>query len=142
MMVQALETFRIQLPGDHAPRVTIDNLIVARESWRVPAGELGFAQAATAPERFAAIRSWAGRHGLPRFVFVKTPVERKPFYLDLASPVLVEIFAKAVRRALKEIPDGTFQLAEMVPGLDELWLPDARGNRYTCELRTVVVDQR
>jgi hypothetical protein len=142
MMVQALETFRIQLPGNHAPRVTIDHLIVARESWRFPAGDLAFAQASTAAERFAAIRRWAGGNGLPRFVFVKTPVERKPFYVDLESPVLVEIFAKSIRRAVKEIPDGTVQLSEMVPGLDELWLPDARGNRYTCELRTVVVDQR
>jgi hypothetical protein len=140
MMVQALETFRIQLPGNHTPRVTIDRLIVARESWRFPAGELEFAQASTAAERFAAIRRWAGQNELPRFLFVKTPGERKPFYLDLDSPVLVEIFAKAVRRGVKEVPDGTVQLSEMVPGHGELWLPDAQGNRYTCELRTVVVD--
>ena len=39
----------------------------------VPVDELEFAQAFTAEERFAAARRWAGRRGLPRFLFAKTP---------------------------------------------------------------------
>jgi hypothetical protein len=28
----------------------------------------------------------------------------------------------------------------MLPSLDDIWLTDAEGHRYTCELRIVVVD--
>jgi hypothetical protein len=28
----------------------------------------------------------------------------------------------------------------MFPGYDRLWLPDAQGNLYTCELRMVALD--
>lgn len=140
MTVQTLQTFRVLPAGTYTPRVTIDKLVVARESWVLPAGTLEFAQEATGAARFAAARRWAGRRALPRFLFVKTPLEKKPFYLDLESPVLVDIFAKAVRRAAKSDPEATIGLSEMLPALDHTWLPDAEGNRYTCELRMVALD--
>ena len=70
----------------------------------------------------------------------QTRVERRPFYLDLESPVLVEILAKAIRRAAEEIPGASISVSEMLPDHDQLWLPDAQGNHYTCELRLVVLD--
>ena len=71
------------------PRVTVDRLVLARESWTFPAAALGFARdVRTAAERFAAARRWAAGHGMPRFLFAKTPSEIKPFYVDLESPVL------------------------------------------------------
>jgi lantibiotic biosynthesis dehydratase-like protein len=140
LMMQAIETFRVLPAGTYTPRIAIDRVVVARESWAFPAGELEFAQAPTAAERFAAARRWAGGHELPRFFFAKTPVERKPFYVDLESPVLVEILAKAVRRVAAISPEGPVSVSEMLPGHDQLWLPDAEGNRYTCELRMVALD--
>ena len=41
-------------------------------------------------------------HGIPRFVFVKAPVEIKPLYLDLDSPIYMEILAKLIRRMSRE----------------------------------------
>lgn len=141
MMVQTLEVFRVApAEGSHTPRVTIDRLVIARESWSFPAPALEFAQAATAAERFAATRRWAAVHGLPRFVFAKTPPELKPFYLDFESPALVEIFTKAVRKSAGSEEEWTVSLSEMLPAHDQLWLPDAEGNRYSCELRTVALD--
>jgi Lantibiotic dehydratase, N terminus len=140
LTMQVLAAFRVLPSGAYTPRITIDRLVVARESWAFAANELDFAQAATPAERFTAVRRWADRLGLPRFLFAKTPIERKPFYVDLASPVLVEILAKAVRRAGEGNPEASVRLSEMLPEHDRLWLPDAQGNRYTCELRTVVVD--
>jgi hypothetical protein len=140
LMAATLETFRVLPAGAHTPRVTVDRLVIARESWNLPAGGLDFAGEPTAAARFAAARRWAARRELPRFLFVKTPLERKPFYLDLASPVLVEIFAKAVRRAAKAAPDAAIVLSEMLPEHGRHWLPDAQGNRYTCELRMVALD--
>lgn len=140
MTMQVLDTYRILPGGSYTPRVTIDRLVIARESWSFKAAEIEFVQAATAEERFAGARRWAARHGMPRFVFSKTPYEPKPFYLDFESPVLVEIFAKAVRRSVTNEQDTTVSVSEMLPAHDQIWLPDAQGNRYTCELRLVAVD--
>lgn len=142
MMIQTLEVFRVApIPGEHTPRITIDRLVIARETWNFPARDLAFAQAATAPERFAATRRWAAENGLPRFIFTKTPPELKPFYVDFESPALVENFAKAVRKSAADAEERTVLVSEMIPAHDQLWLPDAQGNRYSCELRTVAVDR-
>ena len=87
-----------------------------------------------------AIRQWAAGHNLPRFLFAKTQLEQKPFYLDLDSPVLVEILAKSIRRAAEATPGATVGFSEMLPDHEQLWLPDAQDNRYTCELRVVTLD--
>ncbi|HBL31121.1 MAG TPA: hypothetical protein DD490_30205 [Acidobacteria bacterium] len=141
MLMQVLPTFRVLPSGTYTPRVTIDKLVVARESWSVPVSELDFLGATTPAERFAGARRWAGRRELPRFLFVKVPREEKPFYLDLESPLLVEGFTKAIRNIPAEVEAAEIHLSEMLPDHGQTWLPDAAGNRYTCELRTVVVDR-
>jgi hypothetical protein len=138
--MQVLATFRILPGGDYTPRVTIDHLVVARESWKFPASVLEFVQAPTAAERFAGARRWAARREIPRFVFAKTPTETKPFYVDFESPVLIEILAKAIRAAAAVNPESNISISEMLPHHEQIWLPDAQGNRYTCELRTVAID--
>lgn len=140
VMIQVLAAFRVLPSGSYTPRVTIDRLVVARESWIIPVSELAFVQESTPAARFAAARRWAARRDLPRFLFVKTPGEGKPFYVDLESPVLVEGLAKAIRRTEVVMEEARVLFSEMLPGHDQLWLPDARGNRYTCELRMVAVD--
>jgi hypothetical protein len=140
MNVQTLQSFRVLPAGTYTPRVTIDKLVVTRESWALPARTLDFAQEPTGAERFAAVRRWAGRRAMPRFLYAKTPLEKKPFYIDLESPILVENFAKAIRRAAKSDPEAPINVSEMLPELDRTWLPDAAGNRYTCELRMVALD--
>jgi Lantibiotic dehydratase, N terminus len=131
-------------PAEHRPRLTFDDLVVARQSWSVPAAELRFAALATEPRRFIAARQWARNLGIPRFAFVKSPAETKPVYVDFASPVYVEVLAAAVRRALRETRPGSgwLTITEMLPTPDQAWLPDAAGNRYTAECRMTIVDDR
>jgi hypothetical protein len=133
----------------HTPRVTIGRLVVARESWRFAPSELEFAEMTDESERFAAARRWARAYNMPRFVFAKTPVEVKPFFVDFESPVYVDIFSKMVRRTLnvKELDpmltmpqDPVITVSEMLPGLEQMWLFDAEGQRYASEFRLVVVD--
>lgn len=138
---QIVGSFRLFSPQAHLPRVTVDRLILARESWSLQTTGLEFAQAVTEAERFSKARRWAHGLGLPRFLFVKTPYERKPFYLDLKSPLSIEIFAREVRRAHeKGQGEASVRLSEMVPGPEDTWLPDREGNLYTSELRMVAVD--
>lgn len=123
-------------PAAHKPRVTIDGVIVWRESWSFTPEQMAFAHLDAPLERFKGARALARSLDLPRFVFAKVSAEKKPFYLDLESPVYVEIFAQLVRRST------TFSVSEMIPGPDQCWLPDAENKTYTSEIRIVAVDPK
>ena len=66
--------------------------------------------------------------------------ERKPTYVDLSSPLFVELFARFVRVAQREHPSALVTISEMLPAPDGAWLPDAAGEPHTCELRFVAVE--
>ncbi|HEY6248577.1 MAG TPA: lantibiotic dehydratase [Candidatus Angelobacter sp.] len=137
----AIEMVKIVRPRPHMPRITIDNLVVARESWSFPVSELDFVHPETEHERFLAVRRWMHRNNLPRLVFVRVRVEVKPFYLDFDSPVYVEIFIKMMRRMLSiDSANGRVTLTEMLPTPEQVWLPDADGRVYTSEFRIVAWD--
>ncbi len=132
--------FKILRPAPHTPRISIDRLIISRETWRIPAGELDFAYEKSEANRFLAFRRWAQDHGIPRFAFVKTSIERKPFYVDFDSPIFVNILAKHIRRAKEQgSKDALFSISEMLPNPSQIWLPDVDGRCYTNEFRIVSV---
>jgi hypothetical protein len=128
----------------HSPRVTIDRLVSARETWRFAAAELAFAAEPDEARRFAGARAWWRAAGLPRHVFAKSALEEKPFYVDFESPVYVRVLAKAVRRLLRSSSTEPLPLTlvEMLPAFEDAWLVDASGARYTSEIRLVAVDAR
>lgn len=133
--------FKMLTPRKHTPRVTIDRLIVTREAWRFSAAELEFAHQKEEADRFAALQRWAIEHGIPRFVFVKAPLEPKPFYVDLESPILINFFSKTVRQTFSgEFKDELITVTEMIPTPDQLWVTDAVGQLYTAELRMVGIE--
>jgi hypothetical protein len=133
--------FKILRPQAHLPRVTVGNLVVCRESWSFPSSEMEFAFFNDESERFVSARSWASLHNLPRFVFVKVPVEIKPFYLDFYSPIYVDIFTKMIRRTAESgLPDQQISMTEMLPRADQTWLPGPDGRGYTSELRIIALD--
>jgi hypothetical protein len=125
----------------HTPRVVIDRLVVLRESWSYRAEEIGFVHKGDEADRFLEARRWAQEQQLPRHVFVKTQVELKPLYFDLESPIFVEVLAKLVRSVLASRAPAPIVVSEMLPGPDQLWLPDITDRRYCCELRIVAVDR-
>lgn len=131
-----LTEFNVSILPDavHTPRVTIDQFVLGRESWRFPVAELPFLARETPLARFTGMRAWAREHGLPRFLFFKPSAEAKPCYLDLESPLYVEGFVKLVRSSQH------VTLSEMLPDPDQCWLVDAAGHRYSSELRLVAVD--
>ncbi|HYP25639.1 MAG TPA: lantibiotic dehydratase, partial [Blastocatellia bacterium] len=51
--------FKILGPGRHRPRVTIDRLVVSRESWSLPPDEMAFAYEKDEAYRFLEARRWA-----------------------------------------------------------------------------------
>jgi hypothetical protein len=141
MLRHVIDRFAFLGDEPHTPRVNFDRLVVARETWRVPAGELAFVRELDEARRFAAARAWHSRRGLPRHTFVKLPSEQKPIYVDFESPLCVNMLANAVRR-LTQTDGGAerlVQLSEMLPGFEHLWLRDAEGRGYTAELRLTAV---
>jgi hypothetical protein len=139
---QSVNSYRLLPSRRHTPRIAIDRMIVQREMWRTPLREVPLIGAKTEEERFLAAQRYRQRYGMPRFVFVRSIYETKPFFVDFASPVAIEILARICRRALEkggeEVQIG---VSEMLPEPDQCWLPGAQGERYTSELRFVAVDR-
>jgi len=135
--------FDLVPPGAYVPRVTIDDLVVNRETWRLAATEPGFAGTADESIRYPAARAWAVSHGLPRHVFCRFTGEGKPIYADLTSLASIDLISRSLGRARREGgADATVTVVEMLPAPDQLWLTCAQGQRYTSELRLVAADQQ
>ena len=136
------QLFRILPPAAHSPRITIDSLVVSRETWTFTPADLSFADTPDEALRFQQVRAWAGGHGLPRHVFLRCAGERKPVYADLASLASVDLVSRSVRRARRQGGEGAVvTVVEMLPAPDQLWLTGA-GGRYAAELRVVAVDRQ
>jgi hypothetical protein len=131
--------FRPLAAGPHQPRVTIDQLVLSREAWMFQIDEAPWAFVKDEAERYALARRWRTEHQLPERIFVKVPVEDTPMAADFRSLVLVNLLAKNVRRS-KDAGFASFGVTETLPEMDGLWLADAAGERYTCELRMVASD--
>lgn len=134
LRVRAAVYFKMLADAPHLPRIMLDDLCIQRESWQEQAPALSFAGAPTPLERFVAVQAWRRRLALPQHVFVRVPKEIKPVYIDLESPALVELLCHHCRGAQQA------GISEMLPTPDQLWLHDARGQRYTSEFRMVAVD--
>jgi hypothetical protein len=55
------------------------------------------------------------------------------------SIVLVNLFAKHIRQT-QAAGHTQYTVTEMLPDLDQLWLTDRQGQRYSSELRIVAYD--
>ncbi len=136
----SMDLFQLLPQDDHTPRVTLDRLVVARETWRLAVADADFTDVKDEARRFVLARRWRARLGLPRYVFVVSPAESRPFYVDFDSPVYVTILAKALRRLGRRDPQGMVTFTEMLPTPEQTWLRDDEGRRYTSELRFVAFD--
>jgi Lantibiotic dehydratase, N terminus len=136
------EAFRRLVPrARHTPRVTIDRLVVSRESWRLSAAELAGIDTGDEAERLLAAHRVVRSLRLPRFVFVRVPHEQKPIYVDWTSPPLLRLLARQVKGIPAErASELLVTVSEMLPTHEQLWLCDAEGRRYTGELRLAIVD--
>jgi hypothetical protein len=137
LMDLVVDSFKMFKAAAHTPRVNFDRLVVGRETWRFDPAALGFAAETDEALRYLRTRRWQRETGLPRRVFVKSPGEVKPYFVDFDSPIYVNVFCKSVRRLRTAGVSDQLVVTEMLPDLDQLWLADADGQRYTCELRMI-----
>ena len=130
IFVASLRSF--DLVGDGEGRAQIGRLVVRRACWSTPAGVL--------PAKADELAAWARDRGLPRRVFARSPLERKPRYVDFESPSLRRQLVRFLARAREQVPDRPVEFTEMLPGPDECWLQSDAGN-HTSELRVVALDR-
>ncbi|MFY1652870.1 lantibiotic dehydratase [Solwaraspora sp. WMMB762] len=138
LSVLASNAFHPFAGGRHRPRIAIDRLVVGRESWTLPASGATWAFVKDEDKRYAQARRWRAKHELPERGFVRVDVESKPMAVDFRSLPLVNLLAKSIRRTAGS-GAGKVTITEMLPDVDQLWLRDAAGNRYTAELRIVAI---
>ena len=118
--------------GRHDGRAQIGRLVVRRASWSAPAAELP-----ATPDDLAA---WARDRGLPRRVFARSPLERKPKYIDFESPSLRRTLVRFAAPARERAPSAPVEFTEMLPGPEDCWLQSDAGH-HTSELRLVALDR-
>jgi hypothetical protein len=133
IFVSGVRAFELLPEAEHSRREQIGNTILRRESWNVPAAEV--------PQRVEDVPAFARDRGMPRRVFAKSPLERKPMYLDTESPVLGRILCRHARQAAGQDPSARMRFSEMLPTPEQCWLRDPDGERYVSELRLVAVDR-
>jgi hypothetical protein len=127
-----VRAFELLPEGAHADRVTVGRTVLRREGWNIPAGEV--------PRNARDLPSFARDHGMPRRLFAKSPLERKPMYVDIESPVLTRVLCRHSRQAAEQAPAAVMRFTEMLPTAEQCWLRDGEENRYVSELRLVAVD--
>ncbi|NYF58642.1 thioesterase domain-containing protein [Micromonospora purpureochromogenes] len=141
LSAHAVDGFKLVAAAPYTPRITLDRLVVARQTWRTTVGESGLGPATGERDRFLAVRRWRARLGLPEQVYVKLGSETKPCFVDLTSPGYANMLCAMVRSAAMTHGDGVpLVVGEMLPGPDDAWVPDAAGRRYLSELRLHIVD--
>ncbi len=134
LSILACDAFKIGLPGSSAPRLTIDDLVLFRQTWQVGLDDLSLPGHASEADVFATVDRWRRAHQLPSCVFMKFPSETKPVYVDFTSPLLVSTFTRLVRQ--ERLSGGSRVTAsECLPHPQESWLTDEHGGRYTSEFR-------
>ena len=131
----AADGFKVGLGGPHTPRLSIDRLVVFRETWRLDTRDVALPPRPSRHADFVAVRDWQLRHQLPDEVFVKFATEVKPTYLAFASPQLVAAFAAAVRAQRRADDEPRVVVSEALPRPADSWLTDTRGRRYVSEVR-------
>ncbi len=115
-------------------RLRFGRTIVKRRSWQFAGAELPVVkQACEQLDSFLEWQVWAQGAQLPRYVFVKSPTEPKPVYVDFRNPLSLDLLSSLRKN------DESLRFSEMLPAPDDLWLQDGRGS-FCCEFRTSFVD--
>ncbi|MET7950184.1 thioesterase domain-containing protein [Micromonospora sp. NPDC005324] len=141
LSTHAVDGFKLVAAAPYTPRITLDRLVVARQTWRTTVGACGLGAVTAERARFLAVRAWRRRLGLPEQVYIKLGTETKPCFVDLSSPAFATMFCAMVRAARRDGGDATtLVVSEMLPTPQDAWVPDAAGRRYFSELRLHIVD--
>lgn len=139
--IHAFDTWKLAGTDGHTPRITVDDLVLIRRTWRTTVGDTGLTDVSGERDRYLAVRRWGRELGLPQRIFVRVSTEIKPCFVDLTSPVYTRILCTLLRSARRTGgADTEVVVTEMLPTPDQAWLTDSDGRRYCSELRLHISD--
>ncbi|HEX2164230.1 MAG TPA: lantibiotic dehydratase, partial [Thermoanaerobaculia bacterium] len=115
------------------PRVTAGRLVLARARWAASGDEIAALDRRDDADRYAAVRAWRERRGVPRWAVL--PDGDNELVVDLDNPLAVDAFLGLVRGRPR------VQLAELFPAPDELCATGPAG-RFAHELLVPFVRRR
>lgn len=117
------------------PRRQIDDLVVARSTWKLGMEELGQFHSLDSESRHTALNNFFDGLDMPERMFVSFPKEVKPVLLQRRSFLSMDLFWSLFRAS------QSCRCQEMLPDLEQAWVenPDGLG---TSEFRFAVFDQR
>lgn len=120
-----------------SPRVKVGKLILQRNRWQLTKDEI-FVNEKTYDHSTVDIFIEAVRakqsYKMPDYVFFKSESQSKPIMLDFKNYFFIEILYA------QSLIDDCFNISEMLPDPDHLWLKDQRGS-FTSEIRHTVVGE-
>ncbi len=118
----------IELPY-HTPRIMLGKAVLQREQWRIARKTLLPGKyRGTSFELMRDFRRSARRLGIPRYLFLRVPGERKPIFIDRDSYFSLELLDYLLPQ------EGEVLFQEMLPLPDQLWLRNEEG-MFCAELR-------
>ncbi|MEV5606277.1 lantibiotic dehydratase [Streptomyces sp. NPDC052299] len=138
-----IDALKLVSAGEHTPRISVDRLVLFRETWRTTAEATDLLPVRSEAEEFLAARRWRQRNNLPERCFVKISTETKPFYVDLTSPLFVSSLGSALRAARKSARENdvvSVTVTEMLPAPEQAWVPGPDGESFFGEVRMHIVD--
>jgi hypothetical protein len=111
------------------PRVLIGDVVAWRRTWRMDGEQVGELTTPRHPAGLVrAVADLREHLDLPRLVFIRTPLARKPVFADLQCPTSLRHLAHYLRNS------PSAELTEMLPEPRHWWLRPA-GHRVSCEWR-------
>ena len=123
-----IHPFQVELPT-HTPRIIIGETVFQREQWRFTRQQILPGKYTGASfELLRDMHRAAKRTGLPRYLFLRVPGERKPVFIDRYNYFLLELLHYLVPA------ETAFTMQEMLPTPEQLWLRN-EGGTYCAELR-------
>ncbi|MGW7364408.1 lantibiotic dehydratase [Streptomyces sp. NPDC054841] len=115
----------------HVPRLRWGNVVFSRRRWMLPSRAVLDAHSSQREaDRLLESARLVRERGLPDRFFVKSPAERKPVYVDTASPELLKGLARLAGTAEQ------LAVSEALPAPEDAWLRDGE-LRFASELRCV-----
>ncbi|WP_199314856.1 lantibiotic dehydratase [Streptomyces cadmiisoli] len=139
--LQAFDTWKLAGADGHTPRITVDDLVLVRRTWRSTIGAGGLADVTGEQQRFVAARRWRRAEDMPEQVYVRVATDIKPQFVDFTSPVYVRLLCTMLRGArAKGGDDVEVIVTEALPTAEHAWLADGQGRRYSSELRLQIID--
>ncbi|HKR49249.1 MAG TPA: lantibiotic dehydratase [Pseudonocardiaceae bacterium] len=120
------------------PRLCLGNVVIARASWVVPAGDTPLREKGeSALSHLIRVTCWLREHGIPSQCFVRVVTaygaplsrdkNRKPCYVDFSNRVFLRVFAQIAAK-----PDRMLVFQEVLPTDGDLLVTDGNVN-YASE---------